>query len=120
MLRLRENRYVRAYIYNIEQAVMLGNGVLVGIDEPGQVGYDEMMEHIGGGETLAQRGFPLRPDTWYTVQVTARGNFYTIEVGGQELLEYTDVDNQLSPRGTIGFTSNSHIQIDRVLIQAVS
>ncbi len=116
MLRLSNNRYVRAYLYEIDQAVMLGDGKFLRKNMPGSIGLDEIMDNLGGGTTVAEHSYPILKNRWYSVKVTARKNHFTISVGGQNIVEYTDHKKQLNAQGTIGFISNGHMQFDDVSI----
>lgn len=116
MLRLSNNRYVRAYLYAIDQALKLGDGEFLKKNMPGSIGLDEIMDNLGGGVTVAQHGFPIFKDRWYNIKVTAVSNNYSISLGGQEIINYTDRKSELNPRGTIGFISSGHMQYDDVTI----
>lgn len=116
MLHLSNNRYVRVYLYSIDQAIKLGDGDFLEENKPGQIGLDEIMNSLGGGETVAQHGFPIASDIWYSVKVTAKDSTYTINVGGQRMLQYEDVNGKLNKEGTIGFISNGHMQYDDIKI----
>jgi hypothetical protein len=116
MLRLSNNRYVRVYLYSIDQALMLGDGEFLKKNMPGSIGLDEIMDNLGGGVTVAQHGFPIFKERWYSIKVTAVSNNYSISLGGQEIINYTDLKNELNPHGTIGFISNGHMQYDDVTI----
>ena len=119
MLHVSNNRYVRAYVYTIDQAVVLGDGKVLERNEPGSIGADKIMDYIGGGPSLSQNGFPIQKDNWYNVVVTAKDNLYTITIGGQEVVRFIDAQKKLNPRGTIGFISNGQIQFDDVMIKGV-
>lgn len=116
MLHLSNNRYVRAYLYAIDQAVMLGDGEFLQKNMPGSIGLDEIMDNLGGGITVAQHGFPIFNNRWYQVKVTAVSNNYSISVGGQEIISYSDRKGLLNTRGTIGFISNGHMHYDDLII----
>lgn len=119
MLRLSNNRYVRAYIYLIDQAVMLGDGTFLERNEPGVLGHSELAEAVGGGKTVAKTSYPLAKQIWYNVTATAIGNHYTIEVGGQRVLEHIDEESVLSSSGTIGFVTNGQVQFDDVVVRKI-
>ena len=110
MLRLSNNRYIRIYLYSIDQALMLGDGEFLKKNMPGSIGLDEIMDNLGGGVTLAQHGFPIFKERWYRIKVSAISSNYSISLGGQEIINYTDYKNKLNSSGTIGFISNGHMQ----------
>lgn len=116
MVHLSNNRYVRAYLYEIDQAVMLGNGRFLSENRPGQEGLDEVLGHLGGGPTVLQHAVPIVRDRWYHVRVSISGNRYRISVGGQELVDHTDTAGELSPTGTIGLISNGHMAFDDIAV----
>lgn len=116
MLHLSNNRYVRAYLYEINQAVILGDGTFLRDDKPGEANLEDNLKNLGGGPTVAQRGFPITKGTWYNVKVTAKDNTYTVSVGGQLVLKYVDSMDGLSKEGTVGLISNGHMQYDDLKI----
>lgn len=107
---------MRAYLYAIDQALKLGDGEFLKKNMPGSIGLDEIMDNLGGGVSVAQHGFPIFKDRWYSIKVTAVSNIYSISLGGQEIINYTDRKGELNPRGTIGLISNGHMQYDDVTI----
>ena len=118
MLRLSKNKYVRAYIYAIDQSVNLGAGTFIGDDRPGSIGLKEVLQSIGGGPTLTSHSFPIRMSTWYSVAVTAIGNQYVIKIGGQTVVEFTDTGGKLNREGALGFITNGSIEIDDLEVRA--
>jgi len=120
MLHLSNNKYIRVYIYEIDQAVMFGEGTFVQDNRPGSIGMKEVLASIGGGPTLAQHGFPVKLGVWYTITTTAAGNEYIVKVGGQKLIDYVDKMNKLNNEGTIGFLTNGHVQFDDLVVTSRS
>lgn len=116
MLHLSSNKYVRVYLYQIDQGVYFGDGTFVEDNRPGEIGLETVLESIGGGPTLVAHGFPVKVNVWYGITATAVGNKYTVKVGGLKLIEYVDKKNNLSKEGSIGFLTNGHIQLDEVVI----
>jgi hypothetical protein len=116
MLHLSTNKYVRVYLYQIDQGIYFGDGTFMEVNSPGQVGLETVLESIGGGPTLVAHGFPVQLNVWYGISATARGTKYTVKVGGLKLIEYVDNENRLSPEGSIGFLTNGHVQFDEVII----
>jgi len=120
MLHLSSNKYVRVYLYSIDQGLYFGDGTFMEVNKPGQVGLETVLESIGGGPTLAAHGFPVRLNVWYGISATAAGKKYTAKVGGLKLIEYVDENAQLSNEGSIGFLTNGHVQFDEVIITSGS
>jgi hypothetical protein len=120
MLHLSNNRYIRVYIYEIDQAVMFGEGTFIEDNRPGSIGIKEVLESIGGGPTLAEHGFPIKLGVWYTITTTAADNEYVVKVGGQKLIDYVDKMNKLNNEGTIGFLTNGQVQFDDLVVTARS
>jgi hypothetical protein len=118
MLHLSSNRYIRVYLYEIDQALYLGEGTFIENNRPGELGLEEVLSSIGGGRTLATQGFPVKVGVWYRITATAAGNEYTVKVGGQKLIKYIDKKKTLSPEGTIGLLTNGHVQFDDIVVTA--
>jgi hypothetical protein len=116
MLHLARNRYVRVYIYEIDQSVNLGDGSFLRENRPGWQGHEEVLANIGGGFTLAQHAFPVKLGVWYQMNVSALQNEYKVQIGGQTIIEYRDSTNQLSDEGTLGFLTNGHVRVDDVIV----
>lgn len=116
MLHVSNGRYVRAYLYTIDQAAVLGDGTFLRENKPGENGVDENLANIGGGPSVAQNAFPLLADTWYNVKVTVKDRLYSISIGGQTVVKYEDVDDKLNKDGTIGLISNGNIKFDDLKI----
>lgn len=112
-LHVSNNRYVRVYLYTINKAVVLGDGTLL---RDMNRGLEGSSKQVGGGGSMAYHEFPVTNGTWYNVQVTAKGNTYTINVGGQMVVKYVDATNLLNKEGTIGLISNGHVQYDDLRI----
>lgn len=118
MLRLSRNKYVRAYIYAVDQSVNLGAGTFIGDDRPGSIGLKEVLQSIGGGPTLTSHSFPIKMSTWYGVVVSAIGNQYVIKIGGQTVIDFTDSAGKLNREGAIGFITNGSIEVDDLEVRA--
>ena len=119
MLHLSNNRYVRVYLYSIDQAVVLGDGKILQENRPGEIGADKIMDSLGGGGSVARQGFPVLTNTWYNVRVVATGSTYAIFVGGQRIIQYEDEKGLLNKEGTIGFISNGQMQFDDIKIAGI-
>jgi hypothetical protein len=121
MLRLVSNRYVRVYLYEVDQDVVLGSGSFIGfLDKvtPGVSSPEEVQQSLGGGESLVETSFPVLKGVWYRVAASARGRDYAIEVGGQEVISYRDAKRKLPVRGTIGLIVNGGaVDFDDVTIR---
>jgi hypothetical protein len=123
MLRLVSNRYVRVYLYEIDQAVVLGSGTFIGFlgdITPGVSSPGEVQKSLGGGESLVETPFPVRRGVWYRVTASARARNYSIEVGGQEVISYQDKGRKLPTRGTIGLIVNGgSVEFDDVTVRVL-
>ena len=118
MLHLSRNKYVRAYIYAVDQSVALGAGTFVEDNQSHEIGMKDVFERVGGGPTVAQQNFPITNGAWYSVMASAIGKQYVIKVGGQIVIDHVDRAGTLSREGAIGFITNGHIEIDDVEIRS--
>jgi hypothetical protein len=113
MTHLTNRRYVRVYLYSIDQAAMLGDGTL-DWDRSPSAGANP------GGPTVAQRDFSIAHDRWYRLTITARAGAYTVAVDGTTIVEYSDPTGKLSQQGGIGFVGNgSTVLFDDLEVRAL-
>ncbi|OHV29722.1 MULTISPECIES: protein kinase domain-containing protein [Pseudofrankia] len=113
MMHLTNRRYVRAYLYSIDQAATLGDGTL-DWDRSSSAGANP------GGPTVAQKDFSIAHDRWYSLTITARGGAYTVAVDGTIVVEYDDPTGTLSQQGGIGFVGNgSTVLFDDLVVRAL-
>jgi len=118
MLHLANNRYIRVYLYDIDQAVYFGDGVFIKDNRPGSIRLGEVLGSMGGGKSLVSHSYPVKKNTWYVVTTNAKDNAYTVTVGGQKIIEYVDNKRELSSEGTIGLLTNGHAQFDDILVKS--
>jgi len=116
MIHLSNNRYIRIYLYEVEQVVEFGDGVFINDSSSKESDLGEVLSNIGGGRTIRQHSFPVKQGIWYSITLIANNNTYIVKVGGQKLIEYTDENNELSQEGTIGLIANGRIQFDNIQI----
>jgi hypothetical protein len=117
MLHMSLNRYVRAYLYEVDQAAILGNGRFLRKDAPGELSNKELLSKgVGGGASIAEHGYPISLNEWYSVTVTNVNNEFRIYVGGQLVVQYIDVMGDLNRSGGIGFLVNGHAQFDDLAV----
>jgi hypothetical protein len=120
MFHLSENKYVRVYLYEIDQEITLGNGTFIENNQPGSIGLDEVIESLGGGETIKNHSYPVKLGQWYSLSVKYEKGEYTIMAGGQTLIKYKDAVGRLQSDGTIGLIANGHICFDDIVISKVA
>jgi hypothetical protein len=117
MIHLRQNRYVRAYLYGIDQDVVLGRGTFLrGGVMPGTLAPEQVQAALGGGESVVQRPFPLRSGIWYRLRVNVQPPRYRIMVSGIEVIDYTDRRQSLSASGGLGLIASRKVAFDDLVV----
>jgi hypothetical protein len=120
MIHLTHNGYVRAYLYGIDQDVVLGHGngtFLRGDVQPGTLDPEQVQAALGGGESVVQRPFPLRPGVWYRMTVGVTPRRYRIRVSGIDVIDYTDRAKSLPASGGLGLIATRAIAFDDLEIR---
>ncbi len=116
LFHLANNRYVRVYLNNIEQTLILGDGIFA---ENTNIGNRIYTVSPGGGRTVREQSLPVKTGQWYLVSVKYMDNDYSVSVGGQTLITYSDPEKKLQSTGTIGLIANGHISFDDIVISKV-
>lgn len=110
MLNIDKDQYIRTYLYQIEQNIVIGKGTYKkGSDE-----YDKR-----GGPTLFKKSLKLENNKWYTVKIRVINNQLFYSVDNETILECSLEKSNLSQKGKLGFITNGEAKIIDLTIKSI-
>ncbi|AOC93184.1 hypothetical protein BB050_00028 [Flavobacterium anhuiense] len=110
MLNLDKGKYIRTYLYQIDQNIVIGDGV-----------YDKKDDSYGkrGGKTLFRKPMPLANNKWYAVKIKVMNNQLSFSVDGKTSLECSLEKSNLNQKGKLGFITNGEVKITDLNIRTL-
>jgi len=108
MLNIDKESYIRTYLYNIDQNIVIGKGVY-------KKGSDEYEKR--GGPTLFKKPMKLENNQWYAVKIRVVNNQLFFSVNNDTFLECSIEKSKLSQQGKIGFLTNGEAKITDLKIK---
>ena len=110
MLNIDKENYIRTYLYQIDQNIVIGKGVYhKNSDE-----YDKR-----GGPTLFKKVMKLENNKWYSIKIKVQNNQLYFSVDNTSFLECSIEKSTLSPKGKLGFITNGEVKITDLTIKAI-
>ncbi|MDQ6529191.1 family 16 glycoside hydrolase [Flavobacterium sp. LHD-85] len=108
MLNLDKEKYIRTYLYQIDQNIVIGDGV-----------YDKKDDSYGkrGGKTLFRKPMQLENNKWYAVKIKVLNNQLFFSVDDKTTLECSLEKSNLNQKGKLGFITNGEIKITGLRIK---
>lgn len=102
MLNLDKGKYIRTYLYQIDQNIVIGDGV-----------YDKKDDSYGkrGGKTLFRKPMQLENNKWYALKIKVINNQLSFSVDGKTTLECSLEKSNLNQKGKLGFITNGEVKI---------
>lgn len=102
MLNLDKGKYIRTYLYQIDQNIVIGDGL-----------YDKKDDSYGkrGGKTLFKKPMELENNKWYSVKIKVENNQLYFSLDNKTTLECSLEKNNLNPKGKLGFITNGEVKI---------
>ncbi|WP_433829633.1 family 16 glycoside hydrolase [Flavobacterium anhuiense] len=102
MLNLDKGKYIRTYLYQIDQNIVIGDGV-----------YDKKDDSYGkrGGKTLFKKPMELENNKWYSVKIKVVNNQLYFSVNDKITLECSLEKSSLNQKGKLGFITNGDVKI---------
>ncbi|OXB06755.1 hypothetical protein [Flavobacterium pectinovorum] len=110
MLNIDKENYIRTYLYQIEQNIVIGKGTY-------KKGSDEYNKR--GGPTLFKKSLKLENNKWYAVKIRAINNQLFYSVDNETILECSLEKSNLSQKGKLGFITNGEAKIIDLTIKAI-
>ncbi|MDX6183725.1 hypothetical protein SGQ44_16230 [Flavobacterium sp. Fl-77] len=108
MLHIDQNKYIRTYLYKIDQNLIIGRGVY-------NKNSDEYGKH--GGPSIFTKAINLENNKWYSVKIKVLNNHLFFSVNNETSLECAIVGNNLSQKGKLGFITNGKVKITDIIIK---
>lgn len=109
MLNLDKGKYIRTYLYQIDQNIVIGDGV-----------YDKKDDSYGkrGGKTLFRKPMQLENNKWYAVKIKVVNNQLSFSVDDKTTLECSLEKSNLNQKGKLGFITNGEVKITDLKIKS--
>ncbi|WP_343705920.1 family 16 glycoside hydrolase [Flavobacterium sp.] len=110
MLNLDKGKYIRTYLYQIDQNIVIGDGV-----------YDKKDDSYGkrGGKTLFRKPMQLENNKWYAVKIKVLNNQLSFSVDDKTTLECLLEKSNLNQKGKLGFITNGEVKITDLSIKYI-
>ncbi|OMQ13347.1 hypothetical protein [[Flexibacter] sp. ATCC 35103] len=102
MLNIDKENYIRTYLYQIDQNIVIGRGV-----------YNKNSDEYGkrGGPTLFKKPMKLENNKWYAVKIRVTNNQLYFSVNNETFLECSLEKSNLSQQGKLGFLTNGEAKV---------
>ncbi|MRX40663.1 hypothetical protein GJU43_15355 [Flavobacterium sp. LC2016-23] len=110
MLNIDKEQYIRTYLYQIDQNIVIGRGVY-------KKGTDEYEKR--GGPTLFKKPMKLENNKWYSVKIKVLHNQLFFSVNNETALECSLEKSHLSRKGKLGFLTNGEAKITDLTIKNI-
>jgi len=110
MLNLDKGKYIRTYLYQIDQNIVIGDGV-----------YDKKDDSYGkrGGKTIFKKPMKLENNKWYAVKIRVTNNQLYFSVDNKTYLECSLEKSNLNQKGKLGFITNGEVKIIDLTIKSL-
>ncbi len=109
MLNIDGDKYVRAYLYEIEQNVNFGRG---------EFSYSAE-GRPGGGITVKSAAVEILNNTWYHIKIKSLNNRLVLKINDNKLLELSIIEEKLSTKGRLGLLTNGQALIKNLTIKSL-
>ncbi|MBJ2124787.1 family 16 glycoside hydrolase [Flavobacterium sp. IB48] len=110
MLNLDKGKYIRTYLYQIDQNIVIGDGMYDKKDDS----YDKR-----GGKTLFRKPMQLANNKWYSVKIKVLNNQLSFSVDDKTTLECSLEKSNLNQKGKLGFITNGEVKITGLIIKTL-
>ncbi|MCV2486912.1 DUF1080 domain-containing protein [Flavobacterium sp. SH_e] len=108
MLNLDKEKYIRTYLYQIDQNIVIGDGM-----------YNKKDDSYGkrGGKTLFRKPMQLENNKWYAAKIKIINNQLYFSVNDKTTLECSLEKSNLNQKGKLGFITNGEVKITGLTIK---
>ncbi|MEP6930275.1 MAG: hypothetical protein ABI850_09690 [Flavobacterium sp.] len=110
MLNIDKEQYIRTYLYQIDQNIVIGKGVY-------HKNSDEY--HKRGGPSLFTKTMKLENNKWYSIKIRVLNNQLFFSVDNETKLECSIEKSNLSQQGKVGFLTNGEAKITNLKIKSI-
>lgn len=110
MLNIDQEKYIRTYLYQIDQNIVIGKGV-----------YNKNSDEYGkrGGPSLFTKPMKLENNKWYSIKIRVANNQLYFSVNNETTLECSLEKSTLSQQGKLGFLTNGEAKIIDLTIKTL-
>jgi hypothetical protein len=110
MLNLDKGKYIRTYLYQIDQNIVIGDGI-----------YDKKDDSYGkrGGKTLFKKPMELENNKWYYLKIKVLNNQLYFSVDNKTSIECSIEKSSLNQKGKLGFITNGEVKITGLKIKSL-
>lgn len=110
MLNIDKEKYIRTYLYQIDQNIVIGQGV-----------YNKNSDEYNkrGGPTLFKKPMKLETNKWYSVKIRVTNKQLYFSVDNETFLECSLEKSKLSQQGKVGFLTNGQAKIIDLTIKTI-
>ncbi|MBE8724055.1 family 16 glycoside hydrolase [Flavobacterium hungaricum] len=110
MLNFENQNYIRTYLYNIDQNIVIGKG-----------NYDKNSDEYGkrGGPTILKKPFDFSSNVWHRVKIKMQNKQLQFIVDDSTSLDCSLEKYSLSQKGKIGFLTNGKVQFKNLIIKTL-
>ncbi|MDQ1165179.1 hypothetical protein [Flavobacterium sp. SORGH_AS_0622] len=110
MLNLDKGKYIRTYLYQIDQNIVIGDGI-----------YDKKDDSYGkrGGKTLFKKPMKLENNKWYYLKIKVLNNQLYFSVDNKTSIECSIEKSSLNQKGKLGFITNGEVKITGLKIKSL-
>jgi len=110
MLNIDKENYIRTYLYQIDQNIVIGKGV-----------YNKNSDEYGqrGGPTLFKKPMKLENNKWHSIKIKVLNNYLFFSVDNETFLECSLEKSNLSQQGKLGFLTNGKVEIANLIIKTI-
>ena len=110
MLNLDKGKYIRTYLYQIDQNIVIGDGM-----------YDKKDDSYGkrGGKTLFRKPMQSENNKWYAVKIKVLNNQLFFSVDDKTSLDCSLEKSNLNQKGKLGFITNGEVKITGLIIKTL-
>lgn len=110
MLNIDQENYIRTYLYQIDQNIVIGKGV-----------YNKNSDEYGkrGGPSLFTKPMKLENNKWYAIKIRVTNNQLYFSVNNETTLECSLEKSNLSQQGKLGFITNGEVKITDLTIKTI-
>jgi hypothetical protein len=108
MLNFDHKNYIRTYLYNIDQNIVIGRGI-----------YNKKSDEYGkrGGPTILNKPFNFSSNSWHKVKIQVQNKKLLFVVNDSISLECSLEKYNLSQKGKISFLTNGKAKIKDLRIK---
>ncbi|MWB94887.1 hypothetical protein GON26_10955 [Flavobacterium sp. GA093] len=111
MLNLNQEKYIRTYLYQIDQNIVIGKGVY----KKGGHEYENY-----GGPSLFTKSMKLEKNKWYFIKIKMLHNQLFFSVDNETVLTCYIDKNNLNEEGKLGFITNGEVKITNLTIRNIT